>query len=381
MGCAVHPNCGGCDFRDLELNTYQKQKEQNIRKLLEENLGDLEGKWCAPKFLPDGLRRRASFAFEFRNQKVVLGFNENKSKYITDLSSCFMLSKKLNGTLPVLRDFLTELCAVQVLKKQKGKKFLTFQILSGDLLVLEAQNGIDIVLETDADLLLEHRQLIFDFMNQYDDFIRFSWRKKHAQTAEPIIEKAKPFIRICQTDVFVAPGDFLQPSKEGEKTLVDLVLKYVGQTRGKMADLFCGIGTFSYALCALDKTEVLAVDVSKSLLEGFEKSIHKQMISNVKILQKNLFLYPLTGEELKGTNVIVFDPPRAGAKEQVKEFCLIDEKNRPQKIIAVSCNPLTFARDAKMLINGGYKIESLTMVDQFVYSEHSEIVCLFTNGK
>ena len=105
------------------------------------------------------------------------------------------------------------------------------------------------------------------------------------------------------------------------------------------------------------------------------------MISNVKIMQKNLFLYPLTPDELKGLNVIVFDPPRAGAKEQVKEICLINEKDRPQKIVAVSCNPLTFARDAKMLINGGYKIERLTMVDQFVYSEHSEIVCLFTNEK
>ena len=381
MGCEVHPNCGGCAFRELDLSVYQKQKEENIKKLLEENLGDLEGKWCLPKFLPDGLRRRASFAFEFRNQKVILGFNENKSKYITDLSRCFMLSKKLNDALPALRNFLAELCAIKVSKKQKGKKFITLQILSGDLLVLEAENGVDIVLETDADLLLEPRQLVFDFMNQYDDFIRFSWRKKHTQSAEPIVQKTNPFIRIGKTDVFVAPGDFLQPSKEGEKILVDLVIEYVGQTRGKMADLFCGIGTFSYALCALDQTEVLAVDVSKSLLEGFEKSVHKQMISNVKIMQKNLFLYPLTPDELKGLNVIVFDPPRAGAKEQVKEICLINEKDRPQKIVAVSCNPLTFARDAKMLINGGYKIERLTMVDQFVYSEHSEIVCLFTNEK
>ena len=381
MGCVIHQKCGGCVWRESDLKTYQKEKEKSVRDLLEANLGDLSGIWEKPIFLEDNSRRRAAFAFEFKKQKLMFGFNENKSDKIADISKCLMLTPKINEALAVLRDFLTQLCEVRVLKKQKGKKFLSTQIQNGDLLVLEAENGLDVVLETNEDLTLEHRMLIFDFMNQNEVIIRFSWRKKHAQEAEPIIEKTKPFIKIGDVQVFVAPGDFLQPSKQGEKALVETVMKYVGQTRGKMVDLFCGIGTFSYALSGLEKTNVLAVDVSETLLKGFEASLHKQMIQNVKILQKNLFLYPLTPQELKGSDVIVFDPPRAGAKEQVREFCKFEEDERPQKIIAVSCNPQTFARDAQMLVGGGYKLEKLTMADQFVYSNHSELVALFTNGK
>lgn len=381
MGCVVHENCGGCLWRDLDLKTYQAQKEKNVRDLLEANLGDLSGIWQPPVFLKDGTRRRAAFAFVFKNQKLTFGFNENKSDKIADVSTCLMLTPKINEALSVLKDFLKDICSVRVTKKQKNKKFVTEQIESGDLLVLEAQNGLDVVLETQSELCLEHRMVIFDFMNQNEGIIRFSWRKKHTQEAEPIVEKTKPFIEISGARVFVAPGDFLQASKEGEKALVDLVIKYIGQTRGKMVDLFCGIGTFSYALSALDETNVLSVDVSESLLKGFKHSLHKQMIQNVEILQKNLFLYPLTKEELKGASVIVFDPPRAGAKEQVREFCKIEEAQRPQKIIAVSCNASTFARDGKALVDGGYKLKNLTMVDQFVYSNHSEFVGLFTNEK
>lgn len=381
MGCVYHQKCGGCENRELDLSQYQKLKEEQIRAFLEKSLGDLSKVWQKPIFLPDGSRRRAAFAFEVKNQNVCLGFNENRSSHIVDVSNCLMLTDKINASLGSIKIFLKNLSDVIVSKKGKGKKFEYKSVSSGDMLVLEAENGLDFVLETDEDLVLDHRMCVSDFMNENDDFIRFSWRRKHAYEAEPVYQKAKPFIKIGKTDVFVAPGDFLQPSKQGEKTLKDLVLKYVDNTRGKMADLFCGIGTFSYALAELGGTNIASFDVSKSLLKGFQSSLNAQMIQNINIFEKNLFLYPLTAEELKAFDVIVFDPPRAGALAQVKEICKMTPDGKNRKIVAVSCNPETFARDAKLLISAGFRLESITMVDQFVYSSHSEIVALFTNGK
>ena len=377
----MYENCGGCVYRQLDLNVYRKQKEQKVRALLEENLGDLADIWEMPIFLPDGTRRRAAFAFKLKGEKLLFGFNESKSAEIEDIRHCDMLTSDINDILENVRALIKKLCAVEVRGSKKGKKAKPQRITSGDLQISKVQNGLDIVLEADVDLSLEHRFEIADFMNENEKVIRFSFRKKHAWEAEPVVQKTRPFITIGKTNVFVSAGDFLQPSKEGEEALVGLVKKYVGQTGGKTADLFCGAGTFSYALAELEKTNVFAVDSNKSLLQNFQKSVDKQMIPNIQIMQKDLFLYPLSNEELEDFEVVVMDPPRAGAKQQAQELCKIENTKRPKKIVFVSCNPATFARDAKILIEGGYILKKITMTDQFVYSDHSELVALFTNEK
>ena len=145
-----------------------------------------------------------------------------------------------------------------------------------------------------------------------------------------------------------------------------------------MWDLFCGVGTFSYPLSALPGTRIFAADSSVALLDGFRRSINKNMIANVEIVVKNLFKYPLDTSELKGFAAVVFDPPRAGAEAQAAQLAALPEADRPAKIIAVSCNPHSFVRDANILLSGGYKLAEVTIVDQFVYSNHSELVALFT---
>lgn len=380
LGCRFCKNCGGCVKRDLERVVYQTQKEQEVRLLLEKNLGDLESVWEKPVFVPDGRRRRASFAFKMGAKGLVFGFNENKSHQIEDVPYCEALRENINAILNDVRLLIKKLCEVEIKEGKKAKKTQTKHIVCGDLQITEAFNGLDIVLEADADLNLDHRLEIADFMNAHEKVIRFSFRKKHAFEAEPVIEKAKPFVKISGRDIFIAAGDFLQPSEEGEKALILLVQKYAGQTKGKAADLFCGVGTFSYGLSALGGLNILAVDASKPLLQNFQKSVDTQMITNIKTKQQDLFLYPLTKDELENFDLVVVDPPRAGAKALVREFCLT-QGHKPEKIIFVSCNPLTFARDAKILNEGGYDLRKITMVDQFVYSDHSELVGLFTNEK
>ena len=159
--------------------------------------------------------------------------------------------------------------------------------------------------------------------------------------------------------------------------MVDLVMKYIGTSSGKCLDLFCGIGTFSYPLSLNIKNKITAVDSSKEALEAFNNTVKSAVIPNISVVCKNLFKYPLSGDELKGYDIVVFDPPRAGAGAQVKEIAKLEENERPQKIVAVSCNPETFVTDANILLDCGYIIKEITIVDQFIYSPHAEVVALF----
>ena len=152
-------------------------------------------------------------------------------------------------------------------------------------------------------------------------------------------------------------------------------MKYIGEPKGQIADLFCGIGTFSYPLCRNMGNKILAIDSSKELLEGFKQSANRNQISNIKIETRNLFKYPLDEQELSQFDIVVFDPPRAGAAAQTEKIAT--SKNSPQKVVAVSCNPRTFVNDANTLITGGYTLKEITMVDQFIYSGHTELVALF----
>ena len=379
MGCIYQQKCGGCLYRDMEEESYRNFKSGKIKKLLEQELGITDNQWEDPVFIADGFRRRASFTFSYKKGKLLFGFNENKSNNIADCTYCPMLTEKINNSLSSLREFLERFCKIKTQKKIKGKKFSESSITEGDILILEALNGLDCVLEIQEELELDHRMEIFDYLNGSDDIIRFSYRKNSFSQAETIAEKTKPTIKIGGTDVYVAAGTFLQASLQGEETLVGLVLKYLEGTCGKIADLFCGIGTFSYPLAKIKNNKIVAADINESLLQGFRTSVNKQMMHNIEIVEKNLFKSPFTANELQSFDAIVFDPPRAGAKALVEEIALIEDKSVLKKIVAVSCNPHSFIADAKILIESGYTLKKVTMVDQFVYSNHSELVALFTN--
>ena len=377
MSCPYADRCGGCVSRQKTVDEYQKSKEKNFRQILAQIKAE-NFEFGKPIFVPDGTRRRASMAFLRKKGKVVLGFNEEASKNIVDCETCALLTPKLNEVLPFIKNLLNEICAMPFKTKKKGKKPVQTYLEGGDVWLCEADNGIDVVLEFDAELELDHRMVIFEQAQTSESVIRISHRRKPDNEAEPIVEKNAPYIKIADTFVYIPAGTFLQPSKAGEQALVALVLKYLGETTGKIADLFCGVGTFSYPLARNVKNKIIAADSSERLLDGFRRSVNKNMISNIEILTKNLFKYPLDVKELQGFSAVVFDPPRAGAAAQVAELAAIPQSERPEKIIAVSCNPGTFVNDANKLIEGGYKLVEVTMVDQFIYSNHSELVALFT---
>lgn len=374
MSCPVSDICGGCSCRDMEYSRYKEFKVNNIKRILTA-VNSSSYQFQTPIFINDGTRRRASMNFAYKHKCISMGFNKNKTNQIVDINKCPLLTPKLNHVLPFIRNLLENLCAEQYSEK-KGKKLITKNICGGDVFICEVDNGIDLVLEIDCTLSMNHRMIIFELSQTEDAIIRISHRHHTNDEAETIIEKSKPFIRVGEYDVFVPAGTFLQPSHDGQKALGDIVSNYLRDVKGNIADLFCGVGTFSYMLASYPNVKIKAIDSSSALLNGFQESINRNKINNISIINKNLFKYPLASDELKDFTAIIFDPPRSGAKAVC--LALANSKFKPDIIVAISCNPATFVNDANILIDGGYNLDELTMVDQFIYSNHSELVARFT---
>lgn len=377
MTCSYSEICGGCSYRHLSAEEYRRHKTEAFH-LQMQNLIIQPLIYGEPLFIADGNRRRAVFAFQFHKGKLSLGFNAPKSSTIIDVDSCTLLTPRLNANLDNLKQLISSLCAIPFVEKGKKRKITESRLTTGDIAVCEADNGLDVVLEFDKNLDLAHRMAIFEAAQSFPDIIRISHRFKADSAPEPIAEKLPPYINIAGVSVYLPAGTFLQASFAGEKALLTTVLAYMGDSHGQIADLFCGVGTFSYALSRNLANKVTAIDSSAELLTAFTRSINKNLIPNISIKNKNLFKYPLDSDELKTFDVVVFDPPRAGALALVNQLAAMPSTKRPEKIIAVSCNPESFVRDANILISGGYILQEVTMVDQFVYSPHTELVALFT---
>lgn len=377
MTCPYSSQCGGCRYRNLNKAEYQELKQKQFLEKLK-SLKQAPESYGQAVFIEDGQRRRATFAFEKRKGKVTLGFNAYHSKEIINIEQCPLITPRLNKIIPSIRTLTEILCRKKQDKRIKKKKYQTSEITKGDISLSEADNGIDIVLEIKEELDLEQREAIFDFVQKEADVIRISQRRTLQRQAEPIVEKGHPMVKMGGIDVYIPAGTFLQASKAAETALINQVQKYIGEDTGLIADLFCGVGTFSYPLSRQKENKILAVDSSDELLTAFEHSVNKNKIQNIKIEKRNLFKYPLSSDELKGFDIVVFDPPRAGAKAQVKELAAIPEQNKPDKIIAVSCNPESFVQDANILQENGYRLITTTLVDQFIYSTHMELTALFT---
>ncbi len=369
-------SCGGCPLRGSDISSYRKQKESNFKDIIS-NIKNSTPIIDEPIFIEDGLRRRAEMDFCFEKKELKLGFNENKSHNIIDINQCLMLDSSLNEILPKIKEFLKEFISIAITVKVKKNKIETKYINKGSIRLLKADNGIDVLFVLPINPGVEHRMLVADFVNLNEKIIRFCWQINNS-APEEIVTKISPKLYISDYEIDIPVGAFLQASKDAETKMINKVLGYLGEVSGSLADLFCGLGTFTYPLSKIKGVDVLSIDSSGVSLKGLEKAIAVNQIHNVKVVNKNLFKYPLDKDELKGLEALVIDPPRAGAHEQCRQITQVDNKDKPKKIVFVSCNPSTFVYDANTLIQGNYKLEKITLVDQFVYSNHMELIALFT---
>ena len=341
--CRHYGVCGGCQFQHIDDASYAQFVIDRIARALAEQR--IDAPVFAPVHLsPPNTRRRASLRAERRGKQVVLGFNEGASHRIVDLRECHVVLPELVALIAPLRRLLA------VVMPDRGRATVTFT---------RADQGIDVLL---AGFEVEG----FTAIEALNDFA-----VTHSLARLSVDEGLGPSARWCPVPptvtlggvaVALPDGAFLQATADGEAALIAAVRDAVGDA-ASLLDLFAGLGTFALSLGRHVKAVEGSRDAALALLAT----------RRVAVEHRDLFRRPLSAAELNGAGAVVLDPPRAGAREQIVELA----KSDVPRLAYVSCNPATFARDARALIDGGYRLQRITSVGQFRWSTHVELAAAF----
>lgn len=342
--CEHFEACGGCALQHWQDEPYRLWKRELVVSALKGRGLDVEVDAllaCAPRS-----RRRAVFAVRKTERGMLLGFNRHLSHEIIDIVECPVTVPEIISRLDDLRD-------VGALLAPGSKPFKLAATLT--------ESGLDLAASDCGKLTDEQRRALTALVIK-KGFARLS------HEGEIIVEPKKPLIHFGKVPVPVPPGCFLQATADAEEAMVALVLAHTGKAK-RVADLFCGVGTF--ALRIAEKSAVHAIENDAPALAALDRGIrHVQGLKPVSVERRDLFRRPLLPRELTPYNAVVFDPPRAGAEEQALELA----KSKVEKVVAISCNPVTLARDLSILVKGGYRITRVTPIDQFLWSPHVEAV-------
>ncbi len=347
--CRHFPACGGCALQHMAQAAYLDWKRDLVADALRRQ--DIEARVEPVAFVPQAGRRRATFAARRTKRGVRFGFNAHRSDEIVDLEECPVLMPDIVAAIPALRE------AVAPMLTRRGV---------ADVQVTASRAGLDVAVTGGraADGLESHEQLAA--MAERLDLARLTW------DGDVIAERRPPHHVFGDVPVVPPPGGFLQAVEAAERLIVEQIGEGLSGS-GSVVDLFSGCGALSLPLAG--QISIHAVESDGAALDALNHAVnHAQGIKPVTTEQRDLFRRPLLASELNEFDAILFDPPRAGAREQCLE---IADSNVPV-VVAVSCNAATFARDARILMDGGYGLERVMAIDQFVFSPHIELVAVLT---
>jgi 23S rRNA (uracil1939-C5)-methyltransferase len=352
--CPHYGPCGGCALQHLDpARTAAWKREQVVQALARRGLRDAPVRPLIA--VAPGTRRRVTLAAVRSRSEILLGFHERASHKVVDVTGCLLLTPGLLSLLPVLREGLDA-----VLQAKQ----------SAQLVLSETETGADLLLRTRHDLDLAARQALA-VLAETADLARISWAGPDG-AAEPIALRRPPRVTFGGVAVEPPPGGFLQPSAEGEAALTRLVLEHLPETAARVLELYAGCGSFSFPLA--ERARVHAVEGDQAALDALWAAARRAgLAGRVSAEARDLARQPLEPSELAGFDCAVFDPPRAGAREQAERIARSDLP----AAVAVSCNPNTFARDARILVDGGFALAEVTPLDQFPWSGHVELVAGF----
>jgi 23S rRNA (uracil1939-C5)-methyltransferase len=296
-----------------------------------------------------GTRRRIAVAGRRTRKGMVIGFHARGANEIVPIETCAVAEPALIALLPKL-DELVGLAA-----SRTGEVRLTLTLTDG---------GIDVSV-TDAKPMSGPALALLAGVAARAGLSRLGWN------GEEVATMRAPEVSMGRARVLPPPGGFLQPTRDGEAALVALVSEAVDGA-GRIADLYCGSGTFTLALA--EQAEMHAIDGVAGAIAALDAAWRNTPgLKLVRSERRDLSHRPLLAAEMKGVEAVVIDPPRAGARAQAEQLA----RSQVPRIASVSCSPATFARDARILIDGGYSLEWVQPVDQFRWSPHVELVAEF----
>ena len=340
--CRHFPACGGCQLQHAADEAYLGYLRSRIEGALAQH--GLTTEIREPHLSPPNTRRRATLRAMRVGQGAVIGFNAEKSHRIIDMRECHILRPELFALVDPLRGLLSGLL--------QPKRAAEVQLSLAD-------QGADVTLKgVDPDGLPA-----IEALNTFCEVNRLARLSiDRGLGPETLYEPVPATVILSGTPVPFPAGAFLQATEDGEAALVAVVLEVVGA--GPTADLFAGLGTFALALPG----KVYAAEASRDAVLAL-----KRAAPQVAVEHRDLYRRPLDSDELKNFEAVVLDPPRAGAAEQVANLVA----SRVPRIAYVSCNPATFARDARTLVDGGYRLDWVRPVGQFRWSTHVELASAF----
>lgn len=340
--------CGGCAMQHWSLAEYHIWKRELVVEALAHanliapvgTLIDAHG---------HGRRRAVLHARRGGSDLLEVGFAAPRAHQIVAIDRCPVLAPGLKGAIEAA-------WAVAEVLKPTDKPL--------DIHVTATDSGIDMDVRGSGPLTSQRTGTLAKLVEKH----RLARLTRHG---ELVAQGSQPTLKVGKAHVPLPPGAFLQATAEGEAALARLVIEHVGNPK-RVADLFSGIGTFALRLA--ERARVSAVDNEGPAIKALERAASTTPgLKQVEAQTRDLFRRPLMATELKVFDAVVFDPPRQGAEAQVRELA----KSKVPTVVAVSCDAATFARDARILVDGGYKLTSVTPVDQFRYSFHVELVAKF----
>lgn len=355
--CKHFGECGGCQLQHLDNDFYAAWgRERLLFALKQHGFEDIHVK--EPVISSVYSRRRVAFKALKTIDGLIIGFSQKHSHRIIDIQECYIASGAIMALLPDLRRLLIDVLP------QKGLATLH---------ITEASNGLDVLIDCSLELDLNARERLVSFADQHD-IAALHWQNN--SFLDPVAIRRAPTMSLGGVDVPLPSAGFIQATAEGEVALVSAVTAACDGF-ARVADLFCGLGTFTFPLAA--NHQVLAVEGAKTAIESLEAGRNAAQRTGPKLKQivtrhRDLFRRPLTADEFSGFDAVVIDPPRAGALTQMQQLA----NSGVKRVVSVSCNPNTFARDARILAEGGFTLERILPVDQFLWSSHMELVGVFT---
>ena len=347
--CQHFLRCGGCMSQHMSDEVYAAWKEGIVAEAFRHRGIEVE---IAPLArVKAGSRRRAYFGVERKGSAVTLGFREEGQHKLVDLAECPVLDPLIVQSVGALKAM-----ARIAMRDREG----------GRLLVTRLDHGLDVAFENGRkDLPPLDR----------GDLARLAGEARFIRLAvggEVIMQSARPVLTVGGVEVEPPAGIFLQAVPEAEAMIIDLVMKALPKRAKSVADLFSGIGTLTFPLAR--RVAVTAYDSDKRAMAALSAATrHAQGLKPIDARVRDLFRDPLSVRELNAFDAVVFDPPRAGAAAQAERIA----QSKVGTVIAVSCSAATLARDARTLIDGGYAIDKVRPIDQFLYSPHVEVVAVF----
>ncbi|MGE0212206.1 MAG: class I SAM-dependent RNA methyltransferase [Parvibaculaceae bacterium] len=344
--CPHFGACGGCAVQHWGEPPYRAWKRDLVRiplrqRGIDTEVGDLvdahgEG------------RRRATFHARKTEGGIAVGFMALRSNAIVDIARCPVLSPAL-ARAPAIAHDLAQLLA--------GARPI-------DIAFTATATGIDCAVSGARAPGLALR-------TRLAEQVRMHGLARLSLGGEVVAETAAPLLRFGRAEVVAPPAAFLQPTEAGELALWEAVREGVGRAR-KVADLFCGMGPFTFRIA--EAAQVSGFDSDRASIAALQQAARRtSKLKPVTTEARDLFREPLSARELASFDVVVIDPPRQGAEAQAREIA----RSKVPVVVSVSCDPGTFARDAAILLAGGYRLRSVRPVDQFKWTPHVECVGVF----